>query len=1064
MNAYTIRSALGGVVATQVLAALAAGVALSCCAYLAERTLVSEQAQQAARSLQRDIDAEFDAYQTLASTLAAAPALRLHDWWSFQQQAQWALRHSKASNVRLATAAGQQLVNTTRPFGSSLPGAPDPAVPARAAASEQPVISDLYLDTASAAHTMSVCVPVWEDHRLAYFIDVGAAATRFSAMLAARGLPPAWRVTVLDGRGTVVARSSEERERVGKKAAPALLRALRDQAASAPLAITDGDRRVFQFGSRSPASGWSVAIGVPVAVVQARLWSMLALTLGAAMLLAGLGAWQTSVRGKALRQALDDLHTLALALASGRASTIRPLRLTEARRVARALARVALKMDNMDLAHGAADAARHQATADLEAQVHARAAELKQSQHLLAAIIEYMPAMVFVKRADDLRYLMLNRAGELLLGLPRAQVIRRNDIDLLGTGQGELRMATERRTLASEQAVEIDEEPIRLPSGAIRYLRTRRFALRGGDGKATYLLGISLDITDSKHAAEQLRIAAVAFESQEAMLITDSHNIIVRVNQAFSASSGYDASEVIGRSPKLLQSGRHDEAFFTDMWNTIHHSGAWQGELWDRRKNNEIYPTWTTISAIRDPQGRICNYVCAQTDISARKQAEEEVRQLAFFDPLTRLPNRRLLLDRLRHVIGNAKRNGKFSALMFIDLDNFKLLNDTLGHDQGDRLLQQVAERLPGCVRAGDTVARLGGDEFVVVLEELNTDSREAALHAQAIGEDILAELNRPYQLAGRTCRSSPSIGVTMFSDHNVSVDDLLKRADLAMYQAKKHGRNMLRFFEESMQIVVNTRVQLEHELHEALSDGQFELYYQAQVDHANQVTGAEALLRWNHPLRGTVEPEQFIGLAEDTGFILPLGQWVLQQACAQLSIWRGLPALVSLSIAVNISSRQFLQTDFVEQVLHIVERSGADPRKLKFELTESMLLENLTDVIGKMDVLKLHGIRLSLDDFGTGYSSLSYLKRLPLDQLKIDRSFACDILSAPNDAAIARIIVALGQTLGLSIIAEGVETEAQRHFLAALDCRLYQGYLFSRPLPEQDFRRFVHTRLAPAP
>ncbi|GJI94058.1 hypothetical protein RugamoR57_07760 [Duganella caerulea] len=1064
MNAYTIRKSLLAMVAVQVLTASAAGTALSCYAGLAERRLLAAQAQQAARSLQLDLDAEFDAYRSLASALAAAPALRQHDWRAFQQQAQWALRHSKADNLTLITVAGQPLVDTQRPFGADLPGPPEPAVLARAAAGERPVISDLYLGAAGAAHTMSVCVPVWEDRRLAYFINVGVAATRFSAMLAARGLPPGWRVTLLDGRGTVVARNGDDRAWVGKKAAPALLRALGDQGASAPATIANGDAQVYQFGARSPASGWRVGIGVPVADMWARLWVMLGLTLGAAILLAGLGAWQAGARGQALRRALDELRALARALATGRASTTRPLELAEARRVARALAQVGLKMDSIAQAQRAAEAALHRARADLEAQLRSRAAELKQSRHLLAAIIEYMPAMVFVKRAGDLRYQMLNRAGELLLGMPRAQVVQMNDIDLLGTEQGQQRMAAERRALASEQVVEIDEEPIRLPSGAIRSLRTHRCALRDANGKPSYLLGISLDITDSQHAAEQLRIAAVAFESQEAMLITDSHNVIIRVNLAFSASSGYDASEVLGRTPKMLQAGRHDEAFYADMWHTIHQRGAWQGELWVRRKSNEVYPAWTTISAIRDPQGRICHYVWAQTDISARKKAEEEIRQLAFFDPLTRLPNRRLLLDRLRHVIGNARRNGKFSALMFIDLDNFKLLNDTLGHDQGDRLLQQVAERLPACVRAGDTVARLGGDEFVVVLEELDTDSQAAALHAQAVGEDILAELNRPYQLAGRSCRCSPSIGITMFSDHNVSVDDLLKRADLAMYQAKKHGRNTARFFEENMQVAVDTRVQLEHELHEALSHGQFELYYQAQVDHANQVTGAEALLRWIHPQRGIVEPEQFIGLAEDTGFIVPLGRWVLQQACAQLSTWRGLPVLGGLSVAVNISSRQFLQADFVEQVLRTVERSGADPCKLKLELTESMLLKDVTGVIAKMETLRRHGISLSLDDFGTGYSSLSYLKRLPLDQLKIDRSLACDLQSDPDDAAIARIILTLGQSLGLSIVAEGVETEAQRHFLAALDCRLYQGYLFSRPLPEQAFRRFVHATLAPAP
>jgi diguanylate cyclase (GGDEF)-like protein/PAS domain S-box-containing protein len=1063
MKAYTVRQILLVIVCSLVVPAFIIGLEFSYSAYLDGSKLIKEQALQATRSLLLDVDAEFKALDSMAVALATSPALRRRELATFYEQARKALGNSTASNLVLTDADGQQVLNTLLPFGAALPRHGNPALLARAAASGRPVISDLYLGAVAHSPVMSICVPVWEDHRLVYFIDLGVKAARFSRMLSASKLPADWVISIFDGRGVIVARSQAEQRFVGQKGAAVLLRDMAANLEGNSSAVTLEGIPVYTSYSRSMQSGWRVAIGVPTASVNARLWKLLGLTLGSTVLLLGIGLWLAGRASNYIQRSINDLLAMSAALGRGQPVVAGQTRLVEAGYVAAALTRSADMLGNSERGRSEAEAALRKANAELEQRILERAAELRQSRHLLAAIIEFMPAMVFVMRTDDLRYLMLNRAGELLLGLPREEVVNRTDADLFSAEQAAARMAAARQALDSTQVVDIDEEPALLPSGALRYLRTRRIALRDAEGRATHLLGISLDITDSSLAAEQLRIAAVAFESQEAMLITDEHNVIVRVNQAFSTATGYEAAEVLGRTPQMLQSGRHDAAFYADMWDAIHHQGSWQGELWDRRKNDEIYPTWTTISAIRDSRGRICNYVCAQTDISARKQAEEEIRQLAFFDPLTHLPNRRLLLDRLRHVIDGAARNGKFSALMFIDLDNFKLLNDTLGHDQGDRLLQQVAQRLPGCVRAGDTVARLGGDEFVVMLEELSADSKAAALHAQAIGEDILVELNRPYQLAGRSCRCTPSIGVTMFSDHHVSVDDLLKRADLAMYQAKAQGRNTLRFFEPSMQTLVNAQAEMEHELHEALSHGDFELYYQAQVDHDGRVTGAEALLRWNHARRGLIEPDQFIGLAEDTGFILPLGQWVLQQACAQLAAWSRLPAMVGLSIAINVSSRQFLQTDFVEQVFLIVDHSGADPHKLKFELTESLLLDDLADIVAKMGALKQRGIGLALDDFGTGYSSLSYLKRLPLDQLKIDRSFSRDILSDSNDAAIARIIVALGHTLGLSIIAEGVETEDQRSFLAEHHCNLYQGFLFSRPLPERAFRDFVRDTLAPA-
>ncbi|MGV3653413.1 MAG: putative bifunctional diguanylate cyclase/phosphodiesterase, partial [Noviherbaspirillum sp.] len=443
-----------------------------------------------------------------------------------------------------------------------------------------------------------------------------------------------------------------------------------------------------------------------------------------------------------------------------------------------------------------------------------------------------------------------------------------------------------------------------------------------------------------------------------------------------------------------------------------------------------------------------------------RLQAEavQEIRHLAYYDTLTRLPNRTLLQERLKEALASSasRREG---ALLFIDLDNFKTLNDTLGHDQGDRLLQQVALRLTSAVRETDLVARLGGDEFVVMLENLDADAGRATVQARTVGEKILAALNQPFRLAGYEAHSTPSIGIALFAGHQDDAGELLKRADLAMYQAKAAGRNTLRFFDPGMQAALSDRAALEGDLRQGMQRNEFLLEYQPQVDSKGQVIGAEALLRWRHLLRGLVAPVQFIPLAEECGLILPLGLWVLETACRQLAAWGANPRMARLTLAVNVSARQFRHPEFVEQVLAVLDKTGADPRKLKLELTESFLVDNVEDTITRMNALQAKGVRFSLDDFGTGYSSLAYLKRLPLDQLKIDQSFVRDVLTDPNDAVIARAIVALGQNLGLSVIAEGVESEAQRDFLANNGCHAYQGYLFSPPLPPERFERLLEER-----
>lgn len=442
-------------------------------------------------------------------------------------------------------------------------------------------------------------------------------------------------------------------------------------------------------------------------------------------------------------------------------------------------------------------------------------------------------------------------------------------------------------------------------------------------------------------------------------------------------------------------------------------------------------------------------------DITERKAAAEKIEQLAFYDPLTALPNRRLLADRLEQAITSSARHNRHCALMLLDMDDFKRLNDTMGHDVGDQFLVEVARRLESMVREGDTVARHGGDEFVVILEDLSEDAT-APMQAEQVAVKILKAVSEPYMLKLRDKQGEPaersyyctsSIGITLFRGNTLSADELMRRADTAMYQAKAAGRNSLRFFDPDMQAAVEARAALDGDLREAILGNQFELHYQAQVNGEGKLTGAEALLRWPHSRRGMVSPIEFIPLAEASGMILPLGHWVLQMACAQLARWATDPHKSHLTLAVNVSARQLKMPNFVEEVLAIVNHHGANPRRLKLELTESLLVDDVDDAIDKMSALKLHGVSFSLDDFGTGYSSLSYLKRLPLDQLKIDSSFVRDVLTDPNDATIACTIVALAQSLGISVIAEGVETQEQREFLAANGCHAYQGYLFGRPV-----------------
>ena len=522
------------------------------------------------------------------------------------------------------------------------------------------------------------------------------------------------------------------------------------------------------------------------------------------------------------------------------------------------------------------------------------------------------------------------------------------------------------------------------------------------------------------------------------------------VNRKVSELFGTRAEDVLGKTDRdFFDPDTVAKLRSHDLRVIEHGERVEEEEEINRSVDGTTISTYLSVKLpLLRPDGSVYALCGISTDISKHKRAEEAIHQLAFYDPLTQLPNRRLLMDRLRQALAAHVRDQECGALLFIDVDNFKDLNDTLGHPVGDQLLCQIAQRLAACTRAQDTLARQGGDEFVVMLQALSPDLTQAVQHTRLVAGKILNALAEPYLLDSHQYQTSVSIGITLFSSQDVGRDELLKQADLAMYQAKADGRNTIRFFNPQMQALVNARTALEADLHHALAATQFVLHYQAQMNSAGQQLGVEALVRWQHPQRGLVSPAEFIPIAETSGLILPLGRWILAQACRQWVAWSTDPAKAHYSMAVNVSARQFRQPDFVQQVQSALQETGANPHRLELELTESQLLDNIDSVIAKMGALKALGVRFSLDDFGTGYSSLNVLKKLPLDQLKIDQSFVRDMLSDPQDASIIRTIVTLGDSLGLQVIAEGVETAELRNALLRLGCTHFQGYLFGRPAP----------------
>ncbi len=561
------------------------------------------------------------------------------------------------------------------------------------------------------------------------------------------------------------------------------------------------------------------------------------------------------------------------------------------------------------------------------------------------------------------------------------------------------------------------------------------------------------DLSTKKKSIEELRLSTLSYGGQEAIIITDVDMKILRVNQAFIDITGYSPDEVIGSKPHILYSSNHDDNFYLGILHAINTGGVWEGEIWDKRKNGETFPQHLIITAVKDSDKVVANYVISFSDITENKKAAKDIYNLAFYDPLTNLPNRRFLMDKLSQALEASTRSGLQGALIFIDLDNFKTLNDTLGHDLGDLLLQNVANRLKVSIRKVDTVARLGGDEFVIILEGLGELGLTPSTQIELLANKILASINAPYRLSGHTLHISTSIGATLFNNHFEKIDELLKQADIAMYQAKKAGRNTYRFYDPHMQENIRVRATLENALRHAIKNNEFELHYQRQVDANYQPIGAEALIRWKHPLLGIIPPSEFIPMAEENGLIISIGKWVLETACSELKRWVDLPYAKNQTIAVNISASQFHRPDFVEDIQALIKRKAIDANKLKLELTESLVLNNVNDSIVKMNALKELGIQFALDDFGTGYSSLSYLSQLPLSFLKIDRSFVQNItVNRRVDGVIVETIIGMAKSLGLEVIAEGVETIEQRVFLEQHGCTMFQGYFFGKPMEAKDY------------
>ncbi|MEH6575468.1 MAG: EAL domain-containing protein [Amphritea sp.] len=576
------------------------------------------------------------------------------------------------------------------------------------------------------------------------------------------------------------------------------------------------------------------------------------------------------------------------------------------------------------------------------------------------------------------------------------------------------------------------------------------------DGDIIAVEGIARDITRRKLAEDELRLAASVFKtSTDGIMITDVNGKIIRINTAFSKITGFTAEETLGRTPHLLQDGLQEDVFIDNLWSEISEKGEWEGEVWNRRKEGEAYPVWLKVSAIKDEGGKVIQHVSIFTDISEKKESQNKIYYMAHYDVLTQLPNRQLFQDRGQRTIKKSKRGRGRACIIFVDVDNFKIINDTMGHSIGDRVLRVVADRLKSLVREEDTVARLGGDEFVILL-----DSVENSQHVGRIAEKIGAAFVEPFLINGREHRISVSMGISLYPQDGEDIETLVKHADAAMYNAKKAGRNTYRYYTKNLTIMALHRLETENALHHALKNNEFELFYQPQISfETNQITGVEALIRWHHPEKGLLGPVEFIPIAEESHLIIDIGEWVIQEAIKTLSSWREISLNVP-RVAINVAGKQLQSSNMINLIKNMLGQFGVSPNHLQLEITESILvpqgLLGSNKAIAQLEAYRDMGGSVAIDDFGTGFSSLNYLKRFPVDTLKIDRSFVEGLVDNSDDRAIAQTIITLGKTLGLAVMAEGVETEQQEGVLRGLGCHKAQGYLYAKPMAEPELKRFL--------
>jgi diguanylate cyclase (GGDEF)-like protein/PAS domain S-box-containing protein len=680
---------------------------------------------------------------------------------------------------------------------------------------------------------------------------------------------------------------------------------------------------------------------------------------------------------------------------------------------------------------------------DSQARLLASEASLRELNERLEAVIGSSPVAIYTRNLQGI-VTSWNPAAEKMFGWREAEIIGRP----LATVPPDKQRETEelrRRLLSGEPVVDVEVRRQKRDGTPID-IRSTLAPLHDAAGRAYGYIAVAVDITERKKTDDMLRLSAQVFENaSEGIMVTDAGSTIVAVNKAFTAITGYSAEEAIGRNMRLLHSGWQDPVFYGALRDSLERDGHWQGELWDRRKDGDAYAQWTNIAAVRDESGRVTHYVAVISDITARKEAERRLSYLATHDALTGLKNRSLFYESLQHALARARRGADRVALLFLDVDNFKSINDTLGHHSGDQLLREIAARIADCVRDSDTVARQGGDEFTVMIEDVGGPDEVAH-----VAQKMLDALTPKFIVASREIFVTASIGIDVSPTDGGSADDLLKNADAAMYHAKEQGRNNYQFYSAALNAAAHKRLTLESGLRRALERQEFVLHYQPQVTlRGGRLVGIEALLRWRHPEQGMIMPDEFIPVAESSGLIVPIGEWVLRTACAQHRAWQD-AGLQIAPVAVNISARQF-RPDFVDTVRRVLVDTRLDARHLELEITESLLMHNIEATTAALHRLSKLGVGLAVDDFGTGHSSLYYLKRFPVDKLKVERAFVRDIDADPDDAALVKAIIGLGHSLGLRVTAEGVETESQFAHLLGMGCDEAQGYYFGRPLPASE-------------